>query len=382
MSGSCRSGFRNTYLGYGGITSSSRARLGGRGAGSRPTSRPSAHSGCTAWADIQPGNAASIPLAGPPDSCRALVRRYLKSVVAGAIVSAQRYVRGLASARALTSLHDVVNGSSEGHGASVRRVEDPPSYAAPAVHGRSARGRRALRRLRPLRLRARHDHRDRHPEAAAAPGVVGVYTAADLDLKPFGTAGPPVDTPEAMRRAGARRRPRALHRRAGRGRGRRDPRARGRRRRARRRRLRPARRPRRHDHGARRRRAAALRGRQPRRDRPTARTRWPTPRCATGARFVNQRLAAVPMEPGAALAAPDPETGGFILYTPSQAPHAYRARSAPRPASSRRSCGSSRPPPAAASARASRATPSRSSSSPSRASWTAPCATSRRARRR
>ncbi len=33
------------------------------------------------------------------------------------------------------------------------------------------------------------------------------------------------------------------------------------------------------------------------------------------------------MEPSAALAAPDPETGGFILYTPSQGPHAYRARS-------------------------------------------------------
>ena len=43
-----------------------------------------------------------------------------------------------------------------------------------------------------------------------------------------------------------------------------------------------------------------------------------------GARFVNQRIAAVPMEPSAALAAPDPETGGFILYTPSQGPHAYQ----------------------------------------------------------
>ena len=44
----------------------------------------------------------------------------------------------------------------------------------------------------------------------------------------------------------------------------------------------------------------------------------------TGARFINQRIAAVPMEPGAALAEPDPETGGFILYTPSQGPHAYQ----------------------------------------------------------
>ena len=43
-----------------------------------------------------------------------------------------------------------------------------------------------------------------------------------------------------------------------------------------------------------------------------------------GGRFINQRLAAVPMEPSAALAKPDPEVeGGFILYTPSQGPHAY-----------------------------------------------------------
>ena len=30
------------------------------------------------------------------------------------------------------------------------------------------------------------------------------------------------------------------------------------------------------------------------------------------------------MEPGAAMAAPDPDTGGFILWTPSQGPHAYQ----------------------------------------------------------
>ena len=39
-------------------------------------------------------------------------------------------------------------------------------------------------------------------------------------------------------------------------------------------------------------------------------------------RFINQRLAAVPMEPGAMLAAPDEETGGLTLWIPSQAPHA------------------------------------------------------------
>jgi aerobic carbon-monoxide dehydrogenase large subunit len=35
--------------------------------------------------------------------------------------------------------------------------------------------------------------------------------------------------------------------------------------------------------------------------------------------FVNQRVAAVPMEPAAALAMPDPETGGVIIYAPTQA---------------------------------------------------------------
>jgi carbon-monoxide dehydrogenase large subunit len=39
-------------------------------------------------------------------------------------------------------------------------------------------------------------------------------------------------------------------------------------------------------------------------------------------RFVNQRLAAVPMEPGAMLAAPDEQNGGLTLWIPCQAPHA------------------------------------------------------------
>ena len=39
-------------------------------------------------------------------------------------------------------------------------------------------------------------------------------------------------------------------------------------------------------------------------------------------RYVNQRVAAVPMEPAAAVAAPDPDTGGFRLWAPLQAPHA------------------------------------------------------------
>jgi aerobic carbon-monoxide dehydrogenase large subunit len=42
-------------------------------------------------------------------------------------------------------------------------------------------------------------------------------------------------------------------------------------------------------------------------------------------RFVNQRVAAVPMEPGAGVAAPDPERdGAYVLWTPSQGPHGHR----------------------------------------------------------
>jgi carbon-monoxide dehydrogenase large subunit len=41
-------------------------------------------------------------------------------------------------------------------------------------------------------------------------------------------------------------------------------------------------------------------------------------------RFVNQRLAPVPMETGAALAAPDPQSGGLSMWTSCQAPHYWR----------------------------------------------------------
>ncbi len=41
--------------------------------------------------------------------------------------------------------------------------------------------------------------------------------------------------------------------------------------------------------------------------------------------FVNQRVAAVPMEPSAGLAAPDVErAGSFVLWSPSQMPHSHR----------------------------------------------------------
>jgi aerobic carbon-monoxide dehydrogenase large subunit len=41
-------------------------------------------------------------------------------------------------------------------------------------------------------------------------------------------------------------------------------------------------------------------------------------------RYINQRLCAVPMEPAAALAMPDEETGGVRLWAPIQAPHTAR----------------------------------------------------------
>jgi aerobic carbon-monoxide dehydrogenase large subunit len=54
---------------------------------------------------------------------------------------------------------------------------------------------------------------------------------------------------------------------------------------------------------------------------------WPEPSTAlegaevvVTARFVNQRLAAVPLEPTAALAVPDPERDALTLYVPCQAP--------------------------------------------------------------
>ncbi|MDA0180016.1 molybdopterin-dependent oxidoreductase [Solirubrobacter phytolaccae] len=164
-------------------------------------------------------------------------------------------------------------------------------------------------------------------EAKAAPGVVGVYTAADLNLAPFATAGPPVDTPEEMRRPVlATDRVRFIG----------EPIA-----------------------------VVVAETRAQAVDAsllvdidyedlpvlvdmtkaldddapilfpdapngnlaaagPTGEDALADAEVRVGARLVNQRIAAVPMEPGAALAAPDPETGGFILYSPSQGPHAYR----------------------------------------------------------
>src|SRR3954462_12356881 len=93
------------------------------------------------------------------------------------------------------------NGAGEGHGAAVKRVEDPPFLRGTRPYTDDLRNAEALYAVfvRSGFAHARIGSID-SAAAAAAPGVVGVYTAADLDLQPFATAGPPVDTPEEMRR--------------------------------------------------------------------------------------------------------------------------------------------------------------------------------------
>jgi carbon-monoxide dehydrogenase large subunit len=269
-----------------------------------------------------------------------------------------------------------VNGANEGHGASVRRVEDPPFLRGTRPYTDDLREPGVLYAVF---VRSGSAHATINgvetDEALAMPGVVGVYTAADLKLEPFATAGPPVDTPQEMRRqvlatdkvrfigepiavvvADTRAHAvdaaelvyvdtddldvvvdmtKAL-----------EPGA-----------------PQLFEVGN-----LAASG-------PTGDDALEGAEVRTGARFVNQRVAAVPMEPSAALAKPDPETGGFILFTPSQGPHAYQAAIS-------KATGIEAEKLRVALARGSRATRSRSSSSRSRVSWAAPSATSRRARRR
>ena len=207
------------------------------------------------------------------------------------------------------------NGAGEGHGAAVRRVEDPPLLRGtrPYTDDLKRPARCTPSSCAPAFAHA-HDQRRSTRRGAGRARRRRRLHGRGPDLEPFADRRP------AGRHAGGDAPPgaghghRALHRRAGRGRRRRDPRPGRRRRRARRRRLRAARRPGRHDQGARRRRAEAVR--------PSGNLAAAGPpgedaladaEVRVGARFVNQRLAAVPMEPGAALAAPDPETGGFIL---------------------------------------------------------------------
>src|SRR3954462_7849271 len=93
-----------------------------------------------------------------------------------------------------------VNGS-EGHGASVKRVEDPPFLRGTRPYTDDLRNADAVYAVfvRSYSAHAKLGAIDK-TDALAAPGVIGVYTAEDLKLEPFATAGAPVDTPEEMRR--------------------------------------------------------------------------------------------------------------------------------------------------------------------------------------
>jgi carbon-monoxide dehydrogenase large subunit len=222
------------------------------------------------------------------------------------------------------------NGSSTGRGAALRRVEDPPLLRGTRPYTDDLREPGALYAVF---VRSGFAHATINSidvsEAASAPGVVGVYTAADLDMKAQPAAGPPVATPEEMRRpvlasdkvrfigeavavVVAETRAQAVD-------------------------------------------ASELvevdydaldvvvdmeKALEPGapllfEDAPNANmaAQGPAGENALGdaqvvvsARLVNQRLAAVPMEPGAGVAAPDPDKpGAFILWTPSQGPHAYQS---------------------------------------------------------
>ena len=107
-----------------------------------------------------------------------------------------------------------------------------------------------------------------------------------------------------------------------------------------------------------------------------------TPRSRSPAGFVNQRLAAVPMEPAAAVAAPDPEIGGVRLWAPQQGPHMGQGAISPaRWTWSRRRSVSSVPAVGGGFGARIATTPSRSRWPRSRSSSTSPSATSRAARR-
>src|SRR3954470_10036020 len=214
------------------------------------------------------------------------------------------------------------NGSFTGHGAALRRVEDPPLLRGTRPYTDDLREPEALYAIF---VRSGFAHATINSidvsGALEAPGVVGVFTAADFDLAPFEAAGPPVKTPEEMRRpilatdtVRFMGEPVAVVVAETRGQAVDaselvdvdyealdvlvDP-------------------------------EKALDDAAPKlfsvgnlaAQGPAGENALGDAEVVVKGRFVNQRLAAVPMEPGASIAAPDPETGGFILWTPSQGPH-------------------------------------------------------------
>src|SRR3954452_22836793 len=93
------------------------------------------------------------------------------------------------------------NGSFTAQGAALRRAEDPPLLRGARPYTDDLREPAGLYAIfvRSGFAHAKINSIDTS-EALAAPGVVGVFTAADFGLAPWEAAGPPVKTPEEMRR--------------------------------------------------------------------------------------------------------------------------------------------------------------------------------------
>ena len=279
------------------------------------------------------------------------------------------------------------NGAGEGHGASVRRVEDPPFLRGTRPYTDDLREPGALYAVF-VRSGFAHATINEHRQATRrwpcrASSASTRRTTSNLEAvrhrRPAGRHAGGDAPPGAGHRQGA------LHRRAGRGRW--SPR------RARRPSTPPS------SSTSTTTRSTSLvdmtkaldadapklfEMRQPRRGRARrARTRSPTPRCASAR--ASSTSASPPCRWSRAPRWPSPTRTTRRLHPlhaqpgPARLPGRDLRR---RPASRPTSCASSRPRPAAASAPASRATRSRSSSSRWPASSARPSATSRRARRR
>src|SRR3954469_5121574 len=93
------------------------------------------------------------------------------------------------------------NGAGEGHGASVRRVEDPPFLRGTRPYTDDLREPGALYAVF---VRSGFAHAKilgvDSADAAAMPGVAGFSPPYARNMEPFARAGPPVDTPAEMRR--------------------------------------------------------------------------------------------------------------------------------------------------------------------------------------
>src|SRR3954468_9313387 len=215
------------------------------------------------------------------------------------------------------------NGSFTGHGAALRRVEDPPLLRGARPYTDDLREPAGLYAIfvRSGFAHAKINSIDTS-EGLAAPGVVGVFTAADFELAPLEAAGPPVKTPEEMRRPVLATdtvrfigEPVAVVVAETRGEAVDaselvdvdydsldvliDP-------------------EKALDDGAPQLFSVGNLAAQG----PAGENALGDAEVVVKGRFINQRIAAVPMEPGAAIAAPDPDNpGGLILWTPSQGPH-------------------------------------------------------------